>query len=525
MLERLASLFGGSRRPSPSKPWFYRGSAPSTPEDLEQANYGWRRWAGAKTNRLNAHQWLDSLVGGTLNEDLASYLDNLRERCCLEAERNEYLKGVINTHAMDIVGESGPTLHIHSDNDAYSTWAERVWRDWWQPSDLDSLARDYHGPDINNQLSGIDLLNLWVKSQWKCGEHLFQFVTDNAANTPIKLRIADIHPRRLGTPTQPADLDVVMGVKITPTGKPLIYYVGEPDSQPYRLTENHTPIAAGQIVHQFMVEEAGQVRGVPWAATSLQGAADLRQYDEDVLDCADQAASMGIAWYSDHPSAEFFEVNETTDMRPRQQWTGPPGWKPMQINPQQPTQSYVEFRKERLAGIGRPVSMPLLIVRLTAERHTYSSARMDVKMYERALGWYQGWLARGTLNPCVVRVLREAELAAGAGRLNPMPPKPPRVGISWTWPKLPHVDPQKEANGERTRLENGTLPFTDACAAHGLDEDMVIEKWQRTNQKLVAAGAEPIPSPMAYLAAQISQMESASASATTDPEEDDDDAE
>jgi capsid protein len=489
-LGSLRSFF--TRRPADSaKPagWFHRGRGGEPPE----AGDGARRWKGAKTHRLNQHQWLDA-GDGTLNDDLVDHLADVRNRCCLEAARNSTVAGMIQTHVVDMVGETGPQLHVQSESAEWNTWAEQIWGDWWNPTDLGVLQSGHTGPDLLGRQSGPELLSLWIKSLWKCGEFFAQPVTDETAPGPIKLRVNSIHPRRIGTPAQEAAEDIVLGVKVTQQGKPLGYFVGKPDAtKAYILALQHDYLLAQNVLHGFIVEEDLQLRGVPWLATSLQDAADLDQYDADVLEAADQAAAMGVAWYSDHPEAPYLEINESTAMRRGQQYTGPPGWKPMQINASQPSAQYVEFRKERKADLGRPVSMPQMIVRLTAERHTYSSARLDMSMYGRALEWFQAWLGRAAVLPLVVRLLREAELAAGRDGLPPMPTRPPRIPLYLTWPKLPHVDPQKERNAERMGFENGTLPYAEACAAQGNDESEVIGSWRRTNQKRTAEGLDPLP--------------------------------
>lgn len=493
-LGRLGTLFGrGRATPADRNRWLTgvaNGMAPATAGDPAG---GERRWKGAKSHRLNQHQWLDA-GDGTINDDLVSYLAELRNRCCLEASRNSQVAGMILTHVVDMVGETGPQLHVQSTSAEWNAWAEQVWNDWWNPTDLNVLQMGHTGPDLLGKLTGPDFLGLWIKSLWKCGEFFAQPVTDATAPGPIKLRINSIHPRRIGTPAQVVSDDVLLGVKVTDYGKVLGYYVGKPDaSKAYILSTQQEFLTADNVLHGFILEEDLQLRGIPWMATSLQDAADLAQYDEDVLSAADQAAAMGVTWYADHPDAPYLQVNESTAMRPGQQFTGPPGWKPFQINASQPSAQYTDFRKERLAALGRPISMPQMIVRLTAERHTYSSARLDMSMYGRALEWFQAWLGRVGVLPLVVRVLREAELAAGRNGLPPMPPKPDRIPLYLTWPKLPYVDPQKERTAERMGFENGTLPFAEACAAQGNDESEVIGSWRRTNQKRVAEGLDPLP--------------------------------
>jgi len=115
-------------------------------------------------------------------------------------------------------------------------------------------------------------------------------------------------------------------------------------------------------------------------------------------------------------------------------------------------------------------------------------------------------------------------LAARAGMpgVDPVLAKPPQtVRYDWTgWSRPPHVDPAKEANAERTRLENGTLAYAEALAAHGLDEDQVIASRARTNEKLAAAGLPPLPLPQTTV---LQQQNEALAHSSAESEEESDD--
>src|SRR5690606_29907051 len=111
--------------------------------------------------------------------------------------------------------------------------------------------------------------------------------------------------------------------------------------------------------------------------------------------------------------------------------------------------------------LGRPINMPLMMVRLGSEEHNYSSARFDGQIYQRGIACVQASRLERPLNRCVNEVAREAELA------RQLPPRPADVSYRWLHNKPPHVDPAKEANAEKTYLENGTVTLEEALAAQG----------------------------------------------------------
>jgi len=463
-----------------------------------------RRFESAETNRLNKAHWQNA-TGQPINADLLADLETLRARAAYEAANNGTVEGVINTHAEDIVGRDGPNLQVESDAAAWNEAAERVWREW------------FYAPTLNPRFSGVQLLKLWIRSLWLSGDILGQLVTDPKAEGPVSLRVKAINSRRLKTPfDQAGDPNVCMGIRFNALGVPTQYYIENPlPMGAFQLsTGTYSVFPPDLIIHEFVLHEEDQARGYPWLATALQPTADLRDYDEQVLDAARQAADAGIAWYTDHPGATYMEVNESTEIQRRQQWTGPPGWKPLQIRPEQPSTNYVEYRRERQAEIGRPVSMPLMTIRLDASRHNYSAARFDGQNYHRACQGIQYWLsgsprAYGCLSRLFWEVIAEARFSVPVLRSRPQ-----NVSLHWGWNVPPHVDPQKERLAERTGIETGTLAFSAACAAAGTDEEAVFAAEVRTNERRAARGLQPLPPPGTYL--RVSNPTGADAATTAE---------
>ncbi len=435
-----------------------------------------RRWEAADTNRLNKAHWA-GVYSRSVNADLYRDLEILRTRAAYEAHNNPLVEGVISTHCVDLVGRDGPSLQVQTDDEAYNEALEALWRKWWLQ------------PTLNPQVAGADLLRLWVRGLWINGEFLAQIVTGGQKGDPVRLRLHPIHPRRLATPpAQAGDADVVLGVRVTREGVPLQYWISDPKRYgAFTLsTGSFSPIPADMILHGFLHVEEDQQRGIPWLACCLQEVADLRDYDAQVLDAARAAADQAVLLHTKHPDAPYIEVNESTEIERRSISTLPPGWEATQLTPQQPSTQYIDYRCEKMSAIGRPVSMPLMIVRLTSQKYNYSSARFDGQVYQRALKVLQAWMARQSLNPLVDAIAREASLS------DALLERPEVVRYVWTWPGAPHVDPLKERNAEKVGLETGTLPYGDALAGQGKDLDTTIAQRAAENKKLIAAGLPPI---------------------------------
>jgi len=443
-------------------------------------HWAMRGWDAAETNRLNRDHWRKAR-GQPINEDLASDLFGLRARCDHEAQNNPTVEGVIRTHQTDIVGQNGPTLRVICDSEEYSKKLEAGWKEWFER------------PTLHPRRSGVTVMNLWISNLWKKGEFIFQKITDMRAPGPVKFRINPIHPNRLATPPNfSGDPNVVLGVRVTSEGIPTQYYIADQKRQGAALlgNTNFTPVPADLLIHSFIQVEDDQQRGVPWLASSLDSIGHGRDYERHVLEAAKNHAAQSVFFFTRHPESQYYEVNEHTTLEPGTASTCPPGWEPWVTPPTQPGSQYFEYLKERQREIGRGVAMPLMAIRLDSSEHNYSSARFDGQVYLRSLKSYQGWLARETLNELVNEVARELELAGV------LPKKPADVRYQWIWAVPPHVDPLKEANAERTLMENGTLPYSDAVAAHGRDVDDVIEQRKTDNARLIAAGLPKVPEPV-----------------------------
>lgn len=465
MFKRLRNFFSPPRTGS----WFRQQNRNRTPDPMDESaeTIARRRWDAGKTDRLNSAHW-GKVTGQTINMDLAGQHETLRTRVEFELSNNADAEGAVNTHIVDVIGEDGPKLQVQSENTGYNEKLERIWKKWWAE------------PDINEQLSGVDILQLWWRSLWSAGEYLGQIVTDKTAEGPIKSRILPLHARRLATPAGRAfDGTIFMGVKRDTLGKPLAYMILDaPETSLLRqLPTNSAAIPARHIIHGFRVLEAGQVRGVPWLVTGLQAIADMRDFDNEVLDAARAAADAGSVMHTDHLDAPFRVVNETTEIERRMLTTLPPGYDLKQIVPQQPATNYIDYHDEQLRKVGRPVGMPLMMIKLDSRKHNFSSARFDGQIYQRSTKALRAWLTRTTLNRLVRLVAREAQLA---GKL---PEAPEDVNYYWNWTAFPHVDPVKEGKATTERLKNATSTCRDECADRGTDWEEQFEQQKREQDR------------------------------------------
>lgn len=419
-------------------------------------------------HRLNSATWQNA-TDTSINTDIATDLATARQRALLAAENNPWVAGVIQTHATDLVGSEGPALQIESDDDDWNERAEQAWRDFWEM------------PDFNGELAGVELLELWIRNLWTCGEFLIQKVIDRRGDGP-QLKILDIHPRRLKNPFG-GDLSglTLQGVERNRSGRPVAYHIEDFGVDESILGANFSPrrIRAEDVIHGFKHLESGQARGWPWLGPSVQAAEDVRDFDNSVLHAARAATKWGVLLFTDHQDAQYIEFDGSVEFENGQIRTMPPGWRVEHVKSEFPQVGYTDYRHDRMRELGRPVNMPAMIVKLDSGGMNFSSARMDATRYHRGNQALQGWLARKVLNV----LLRD--LVADHPQLRRAPA---RWKAIWTWPAPASIDPQKEAKGWEILHKLGVVSESEIAASLGKDIEAVIAARKRYQQLIEAAG-------------------------------------
>lgn len=458
----IASRFDDSIRNDPDRP----GTVWYTPERAA--------FESAETSRLNEAHW--SVARDTpINDDLADRLPTMRTRANHEAWNNTSIEGLILQHSIAVAGDDGPLLDLQAVDEAGDAWceqAERIWEEWCSYSDAaDELTL------------GSRIKNHWNRSCWTNGEWFDQLYYDQEVDTPLQLRLHAIEPQRIYTPNGSImDPSIVLGVKRNTRRKPLEYWVGD-DWYGYGYNGSGTWIQSRNMLHGFDKMEVGQARGVPWAQSGLPTAADLRDYDDQVMDAARSAADMAIFAQAKHPDAEYVETNRAATFRRRRINHIAPGWELATLNPTQPQAQYKEHRHERMGDLGRGRGVPSMVLRLDARDHNYSSARFDRGLLHESACHVRSVLYNPRLRRLVRIVISEAILAG----ILPFPPV--TYSISFVWPAMPQVDEDKAAKAENRYMGNGTLSYSEACISnHGRRVSDVIRRRQRDDALLAAAG-------------------------------------
>lgn len=454
-----------------------------------------RRWDAAWTHRLNAAQFED-VTGNSINEDLANHLPMLIDRCMAEISTNPTIKGLVGTYQTDILGPDGPFWHVLPRDVMALSGDEKLKKKFqsYAKAANEALGEWLKKPDLQGELSGLDILKQDIYGQFGAGNSLVQITLDDSVG-PRKpqTRWLQIEARRVFSHTTEAmsyaktgaDEYLTLGIVRDRYGRKKRYMVQQPDLMgSYRSSTKFESIPARSMIHRYTADEAGQILGVPLLAPALPVIGDLRQFDKLTMECAKLSASYGLV------IEDKFDPTKYPGAAPKKTAT-PPTFRSgiaqilslpfnkeaKQIDPKHPGTQYVPYRTERMRDIGRAFQMPLLLVRLGAEDHSFSSARFDAQVYRRAIRCGQQNIV-AKYGPSLDDVLLEHEL------LGLIPRRPIPIEVSAVFQPMPHVDPEKEQKAVETSLNTLSTTLLDVWQQEGKRPEDMIYRLQESRDAL-----------------------------------------
>lgn len=502
LLSRLRGLFGTSAPAAPAQPKGLRVIPIRLPEHLRKRSID----AAATDSRLNEKHWANA-SSADVNTLLATSLSTVRQRAMYELTNNGYAAGIAGTLASWVVG-TGPRLQMESGDGDFGDRVEDAFGEW--------ATSPYC--DVERKLTLPDMLDLGVRQLCTCGELVVVEETSKDSPLDVKFCLHFIEPHRLGDPWGLLGSDGVQnGIKRNASGRPETYYIqkAHPGST-LNLAKigEYDAVPAERVVHVFRLDRAGQDRGWPWLHPSLGIFAQLRRWTLACLDAAEVAANLALFMYTTSEqlvpeaaeSADLFEVERNMMM------TLPAGWEPGQMKAEHPPHTYSDVKRELIGEAARPLHMPLNIALANSQDYNYASGRLDHQSFYRFVRSVEWWLSVHFCNRVLASWLDEALRIPGylgdraaarvgrpavvnaAGRAAAEDGLRPRARVlyrradrrpavldlaTWYWPGFKHVDPQKEANAQETRLADGMTNLIDEKAEEGADWDRHLVKRAR----------------------------------------------
>lgn len=460
---------------------------------IRNSNDGKRAYFdAAATTRHNSNHWAYA-TEHDINTLIRGDLATLRKRARFEILNNGYGAGIADTLAFDVVGPDG-TLRpqFDSGNTKFNSEAEDKFLIWAQTC------------DYTEQMGLGEFLQMQLVLQLcEAGESVTIKKRDQrSGNYDVSLRLLAIETERLDNPLDSAAPSARMhdGIEFDTEGRPSAYYIlkDHPNGSYAESLFDYDRVPAHDVIHLFRVKRPGQSRGIPWFAPALPLFADMRRFTLATLEGAETAANNAGVMKSMYPpetgDEEDVESNDVIELERNALLTLPVGWDITQIKPEHPATTYAMFKGEILNEIARGVMMPYNVAAANSSDYNYASGRLDHQKYHRFIKCIRGWASQRFLRPVVSAWMTEAFLIPGYFKTQPTFEQAMLAvqTAQWFWSGFEHVDPVKEAQAERIRLESGTATLKDVFAEQGHDWEKKIEQRGREIEKMKKLGI-PVP--------------------------------
>ncbi|MBI1375812.1 MAG: phage portal protein [Phycisphaera sp.] len=435
------------------------------------------RYDAAQTTAENARHWA---MADSLSADSAATPDvrrKLRERSRYEVTNNSYAKGVVLTIANDCIG-TGPRLQLLTNSIDTNRRVEAAFAAWAKTVKLPEKLR------AMRMAKSAD------------GEAFAVLTLNPRLDSPVMLDVMLIEADRVASPltaflTKPNDVD---GVSLDGFGNPQSYTIlrhhpGDPAS----LINWHNQfdvVPADAVIHWYRADRPGQHRGVPEITPALPLFAQLRRYTLAVIAAAETAADFAAVLFTDSPAngeAQALEPMDVVELEKRMATVLPDGWRLGQVEAQQPTTSYGEFKREILNEIARCLNLPFNVAAGNSSGYNYASGRLDHQVYFKSIRVEQAHLSEAVLDRIFDAWLDEARLLDEFDFLRDVDAALPR---QWFFDGNEHVDPAKEANAQATRLTSNTTTLAAEYARAGKDWEVELHQRAKERQLMRQLGLE-----------------------------------
>ena len=394
------------------------------------------RYDAAQTTEENRRHWAnaDILSADAANNYRVRTL--LRSRARYEVANNSYARGIVSTLANDTIG-TGPRLQMLTDDDATNRLVEQEFSLW---SDAVGLP---------------EKLRTMRMARAESGEVFGMLVANPRVDSPVKLDLRLIEADQVATPIflrEPSGLNAVDGIVFDQHGNPVEYHVMKthPGATMVGFSLDFDRVPAESMIHYYRADRPGQSRGIPEITAALPLFAQLRRYTLAVLAAAETAADFAAVLFTDAPAngeADPVEPMDLIELERRMATVLPGGWRLGQIQAEQPSTGFAEFKKEILNEIARCLGMPYNIAAGNSSGYNYASGRLDHQTYFKAVRVEQDQIGLTVLDRVLRAWIDEAIL------ISDLLPRWMRTAAfrdlthQWFWDGQSAVDPLKEAIG------------------------------------------------------------------------------
>lgn len=469
---------------------------------------------GASFAKKSLLGWITS--GRSADEDIVDNIETLRNR-----SRDLYMgaplaTGALKTLRTNIVG-SGLALNPQIDAEflglteeqarAWEKATAREWKLWAERVDCDAERRQNF-----YQLQSLVLLSALVS-----GDVFVTMPVIPRGGSAYDLRIGLIEADRVCNPQGeiPNGRNVLGGVEIGQYGETVAYWVAKYNPGSYPRLVGVSEKQEWTRVHAFGrttgrrnvlhimadVERPAQRRGVPLLAPVIESLKQLSRYSEAELMAAVVAGMFTVFIKSNSPNTplgQMFDPAMQVDKDPRAYELGngaivglEDGEEVQIANPGRPNTAFDGFVVAISRQIGAALEVPyeLLVKNFTA---SYSASRAALLEAWKMFRMRREWLISGFCQPIYEEWLTEAVLKGrikAEGFFTDPVIRAAWCGAEWYGDAQGQLDPLKEANAAKVRVEEGfSTREREAAELTGMEWETINAIRKREEEQRREAG-------------------------------------
>lgn len=425
-----------------------------------------RKYDGAAKGRRTSG-WGDT--GTSANTETQKALKSLRDRSRELTRNNPYSKKAVATIARNTVGTGIRPRPLNGGDQA--TELMKLWNAW-----ADVKTCDYDGLK-----TFYGLQRLAMRTIVESGEVLVRKRIVNDKENPLRLQV--LEPDFIDSAKDGNLVDggyAIQGVEFDKDGKRVAYWLFDRHPGDYigtDLTSKRVP--AEQILHIYNVERPGQVRGIPFGASSMLRLKDFDDYEDAQLVRQKIAACFSV-FIQDSAADSISTGSTSTDLASERVEPGMieklgPG-KTVAFASPPAAEGYNDYTRKVLQGIAAGYDVTYEALTGDLSNVNFSSGRMGWLEFQRAIqDWQLDMLIPMFCDPVWKWFIEANKIAKGGTKET--------IAVEWTPPRREMIDPVKETEAIITAIRGGLTSWQEAVRELGFDPDTLLAHIKEDNAK------------------------------------------
>ncbi len=417
------------------------------------------------------------LNNSSLNSDSRLGLDILRARSRDLVKNDGYSRRGITAIESNTVG-TGITAEIVENGKPHEK-VQELWNNFTDSTDFDA----------EKMLTFSGMQALIMKEVAESGDCFARKFPNKFENGKIPFELKLIRSELIDTNRDntgikdPSDADIIcQGIKFNERGRRLGFFVKNNINSYF---SQSTLISANEMLQMFRMENASQVRGIPWLAPILLDVKDLSDYQHAEL-IRRKIASLYTAFVHDidgncpTESDEDDEENKNIEMMPGLTVTLPAG-RTVTLSKPPTVTGHEAFCASYLKKIACGLGVTYEVLSGDLSQVNFSSGRMGwLEFYRNIEMWRWNILIPLFCEPVFKWFLQSVNLYYGIDTT--------KIKVNWTPPRREMIDPLKEVQADIMKIRNGFCSLDEIHREYGQNSATVLQKIKHIFDELARMG-------------------------------------